>query len=88
MYDLKALEGELVKGIFFPIDPRVIHEVRLHKVDIHGIWIESQYVIEKILAEANQTSAGRSPVIFLPWTSIACVFDFVQTPALSDSSLL
>ena len=87
MYDLKALEGELIAGRFYPIDPATTHQVKLHKVEAYGIWIESQYVTEKMLAHANRTSAGQTPVIFLPWSQIGWTQDLVSVPALSDSSL-
>lgn len=87
MYDLKALEGELIAGRFYPIDPTTTQQVRLHKVEPYGIWIESQYITEKMLALANRTSAGQTPVIFLPWCQIGWIQHLVSVPALSDSAL-
>ena len=87
MYELKALEGDLIKGIFFPIDVRHVKEVRLHKVEPYGIWVESQEVTDKLLALSHQTSSGQTLVYFLPWSQIGMIAAAVPIPSVSEKAL-
>lgn len=86
-YTLKALEGDLIRGIFIPIDPVRSKEVRLHRVEPYGIWIESQEVTEKMLAAENRQFAPQTLVFFLPWTQIKVIYAAVPIPALSETSI-
>ena len=87
MYDLKALAGDLILGVFIPIDPKMMKTVRLHKVEPYGIWIESQEFTEKVLSRMNLTYAAESPAIFLPWCQVACIAAAISIPALSERAL-
>jgi hypothetical protein len=66
LLDIKALEGSIVTGLFYPLDPVRLHQVKLHKVEQYGVWIESQFLTNKFLATANAVSSpktGRTCVV-------------------------
>jgi len=87
MYDLKDHEVELITGIFYPVDKVHLKQVRLHKVETYGIWVESQDVMEKLLASQNLTSAPQSLALFVPWSQIFMIIAATPTPVLSDRVL-
>jgi len=87
MYDLKALEGDLIKGVFFPLDVRAIKEVRLHRVEAYGIWIESQEITEKLLTLTGKDASEQTLVFFLPWSQIGLIAAAVAVPSFSERAL-
>jgi hypothetical protein len=62
-------------------------EFKLLAVDVGGIWVESQDYVEMILKKANMSGALKTPVIFLPFSSIDYITVLQDSPALSETSL-
>jgi hypothetical protein len=84
-YTLKALEGDLIRGIFKPLREQIT-EVRLHRVESFGIWIESQKFMDEVLRLHGKTSAPETIVIFLPWTEVKLILAGVDIPVISETA--
>lgn len=61
--------------------------VILRGVENGGIWVESQELTEGMLELVRLKAAPKTPVLFLPYSSIACAIASIETPALSDKAL-
>lgn len=59
MLDIKSLEGTMISGLFRPLDGTLLQQVKLHRVEQYGIWIESQAVTEKLLSRAGVPSSQK-----------------------------
>lgn len=60
---------------------------KLLAVDVGGIWVESQSYTEMILKRGKRQDAPRTPVFFLPYSSISYLTRMHEVPALSSTSL-
>jgi hypothetical protein len=87
MLDIKSLEGAVIAGRFRPFDGTAIQQVKLHRVEQYGIWIESQAVTERILANAGAQASSRTGVFFLPWSEVILILGSIDAPALSETML-
>jgi hypothetical protein len=86
MLDIKSLEGTLIAGLFRPIDGTKLQNVKLHRAEQYGIWIESQAVTEKIFSNAGAPSSPKTGVLFLPWSEVILILGSVDTPSLSEKA--
>lgn len=73
-FDIKALEGEMIRAIISPFDADKAQDFKLHAVETYGIWVESQTYTESLLVSAGRTVAPRSLVVFVPWSAVSAVF--------------
>jgi hypothetical protein len=86
-YTLKLLEGQLILGYFHSLEPTRITQVRLHRVEQYGIWIESQGHIDKLLELHGLTMSEQTLVMFVPWSGVRLIFASTPTPSVSESAL-
>ena len=82
----KEREGELIAAFIPDISKTVIQQVRLHRVEDAGLWLESQVVTNSSLAALNVQSARKTVVYFFPWHKITYLFDSIDLPAFADSA--
>lgn len=87
MLDLKSKEGELITGVFRPIDPNSIKIAKLHRVEAYGIWIESQDLINRMLSDFKVPQTPRTLVVFIPWSEVYLIVDSADGPSLSEFAL-
>lgn len=62
-------------------------QFKLISVDVGGIWVECQSYTEEILKKGNRQDAPKTPVLFLPFSSINYLARVHDAPALSEKSL-
>ena len=62
-------------------------QFKLIEVDDGGIWVECQKLTEFFLKQMNATSAPKSPVFFVPFSSIRFLTTAHEFPALSEGAL-
>jgi hypothetical protein len=86
MLDMKSLEGTMITGLFRPLDGTLLQQVKLHRVEQYGVWIESQAVTEKLLSRAGVPSSQKTGVLFLPWSEVILILGSVDAPALSETA--
>jgi hypothetical protein len=84
MPDLKSLEGQLITAIVHVLDPRIAQQVKLHKVEPYGVWLESQKYTNTILSKAGVSSAPRTFVFFVPWSGVVAIFGSEDEVSLSE----
>ena len=63
------------------------YQFKLINVDVGGIWVECQSLTEFFLKNLNVTSTEKSPVFFLPFSSIKYLTTASDVPALSERAL-
>jgi hypothetical protein len=62
------------------------HRVKLLGVESGGLWIQSQEVINVMLQIVGQTSAERTPVIFVPYHEIAVAMSSIEGLSLDEKA--
>jgi hypothetical protein len=68
-------------------NPNEAVKAKIHAVEASGIWVESQTMIEKMLAIVGRTSGAATPLFFLPFSSIVFVMASIALPSLSETIL-
>jgi hypothetical protein len=61
--------------------------VKLLGIENGGIWLESQQKTNEILRFLERDSAPKTPVFFLPFSSIAWISYWMDIPSLSETAL-
>ena len=88
---LESMIGEVVVGHIPALNEdfggQMHIRFKLVDVDPGGIWIECQSLTEFFLKQLNATSAERSPVFFVPFSSIRFLTTADDIPALSAKAL-
>jgi hypothetical protein len=85
--NLSELVGRTV-GMMVPgFDHEQTVRVKIHAIEASGIWVESQMMIEKMLARLGKTSGAATPLFFLPFSSIGFVVASIALPSLSETML-
>jgi hypothetical protein len=82
--DLPSLIGSDILVTVPSITKRELLKVKLMTVEAGGIWIESQTLTNVILALADAPAAARTPVFFLPYSSIGYAMAFADSMALNE----
>jgi hypothetical protein len=59
--------------------------VKLHGVEIGGMWIESEKATQ-VLLSATKLPAGKTPVFFLPYSQIRFGVDVLDGISLSEKA--
>ena len=85
--NLDGLVGQTVGMMIPAFDPKQTMRVKIHCIEPSGIWIESQTMIEKMLATLGKTSGAATPLFFLPFSSIGFVVASIALPSLSETML-
>jgi len=78
---LNSLIGEEILVQLNKMSPDESVVMKLHAVEQAGIWIESQAITNAMLAKAGVSSAGKTPVLFIPFHVIDFVLSFAEGPS-------
>lgn len=84
---LSDLVGQTIHALVPSIDPQVIQPLKLHGVEVGGIWVESQKVNNLVLSIAGQTISRKTGILFLPYHQISFVLGTLDVPSVSDKAL-
>jgi hypothetical protein len=74
--------GILSRAIM-PHEP--IFTVRLHAVEVSGLWVESDDLTEVVLQGVGRTMLDATPLFFFPFHMIECVISGMDKPAISET---
>jgi hypothetical protein len=61
-------------------------EVKLLGVEAGGLWIQSQVLTNAVLDFFGASSAGKTPIFFLPYHEIICVVTTIDEIALGEKA--
>lgn len=85
MLNLKAMEGSMIHVGLAMFDESGPTEVKLHRVEDAGLWIENRPMFARFIANAGHRMAPKSMVFFLPWHTISYIWGFEDVPFIADS---
>ena len=60
--------------------------VKLHGVEVGGIWIESQDLTNLFLQSSGVATAPKTPLFFLPYHQVSLVVGTLDAPALDEKA--
>lgn len=86
MRDLQSLVGSEISVLIPSLDPKIFQRVRLHGVELSGIWIESQTFTEFILTQLHTATAPKTLILFLPWHQVSVILGSADGPSLSEKA--
>lgn len=62
------------------------HRVKLVGIEYGGIWIESQEIVNSLLATSGVATHDKTPVVFLPYGQLALVLASKDEVALNEKA--
>ena len=83
--DIKSLEGTTLEASI----PSLFNEpgcqtIRLLRVELNGLWIESPDIMESAMKDVGSTMAPRTAIFFVPWAQLSYIVGSSDVPALSE----
>jgi hypothetical protein len=86
MLNLTEMVGQVIVAHIPRLHPTLFQEVRLHGVEVGGIWIESQMMTNTFFATAGYSASPKTLVFFFPYNQIGFVMSSIEGPSLSEKS--
>ena len=83
---LKSMVGEMIVARIPALVSDEMSLIKLHGVDLNGIWIESQDFTDMMMEKLHLTSSGTTLVLFVPFHSIDYIVGSIDSLALSEKS--
>jgi hypothetical protein len=74
MKSLKEMEGTVIKAMLPGISTTKVSEVKLHRVEEFGIWVESQSLTDALLKALGTGLSEQTPVLLIPWHGVTIIF--------------
>lgn len=66
---------------------KIHFQFKLVSVDVGGIWIECQSLIDYFLKDMGLSQTSKTPILFVPFASIKLLVRILDVPALSETAL-
>ena len=86
MRDLASLIGEVIVARIPLLDPDGMMLVKLHGVEAHGIWIESQDFTNQLMEKFHFSSSRTTPLVFVPFDKVDFIIGSLDSLSLSEPS--
>jgi hypothetical protein len=84
MKTLRELEGSTIALLSPFLDTKIFQEVKLHKVEDGGIWIDSQKLTDASLGQIGVAVAPKTLIFFLPWHQVLTIMSSADEVTLSE----
>lgn len=81
----KMIGREIIMLIPF-VHPDHYQKVRLLGVEVGGIWIHSQEIINLVYTAVGEAASERTPVFFLPYHQIQFAMTVIPGMALNETA--
>ena len=78
--------GEVIIVRIPLLDAESMELVKLHGVEAHGIWIESQRFTDRLMEKFHLSSSRTTPLVFIPFDKIDFIVASLDSLSLSESS--
>lgn len=85
MKTLSKRIGETIAVVIPFINETQFQHVKLHAVEVGGIWIESPVATQKLLNDLK-LQVGKTPVVFVPYAQIRYILDALDEISLSEKA--
>jgi hypothetical protein len=86
MRSLASMIGEVIIVRIPLLDAEGMTLVKLHGIEAHGIWIESQDVTNQLMEKFQFSSSRTTPLVFVPFEKVDFIIASLESLALSESA--
>lgn len=86
MKTLASMIGDVIIVRISLIDPEGMTHVKLHGVESHGIWIESQQFTNILMEKFHFASSCTTPLLYIPFDKIDYIVGSLDSLSLSESA--
>ena len=76
--------GEVVIARIPLLDADGMTFVKIHGIEAHGIWLESQDFTNRLMEQFQFSSSRTTPLVFLPFDKIDFIIARLDSLALSE----
>jgi hypothetical protein len=76
--------GEVIIVRIPLLDPERMLLVKLHGVEAHGIWIESQQFTNELMEKYRFSSSRTTPLVFVPFDKVDFIIAALDLLSLSE----
>jgi len=83
---LQGMVGEDILARIPIIDPTKLVTVKLHGVEVGGLWIEYEPLLQTFMNDASAAMSTHRPIFFLPFGKVDFVVGFLESLALSEKA--
>jgi hypothetical protein len=78
--------GEIIIVRIPLLDAERMILVKLHGIELHGIWIESQDFTNQLMEKFHFSSSRTTPIVFVPFVKVDFIIASLDSLSLSESS--
>ena len=86
MRSLASMIGEIIIVRIPLLDAERMILVKLHGIELHGIWIESQDFTNHLMEKFHFSSSRTTPIVFVPFVKLDFIIASLDSLSLSESS--
>ena len=86
MRSLENMIGEEIIVRIPLLDAERMILVKLHGIELHGIWIESQDFTNQLMEKFHFSSSRTTPIVFVPFVKVDFIIASLDSLSLSESS--
>lgn len=86
MRTLASMIGEVIIARIPLLDAEGMELVKLHGVEAHGIWIESQQFTDRLMERFHLSSSRTTPLVFIPFDKVDFIIGAMDSLSLSEQA--
>ena len=86
MRTLASMVGEVIIARIPLLDAEGMTLVKLHGIETHGIWIESQDFTNELMERFRFSSSRTTPLVFVPFDKVDFIIASLDSLSLSERS--
>jgi hypothetical protein len=83
---LASMVGEVIIARIPLLDAEGMTLVKLHGIETHGIWIESQDFTNELMERFRFSSSRTTPLVFVPFDKVDFIIASLDSLSLSERS--
>jgi hypothetical protein len=84
MRSLASMIGEVIIVRIPLLDADGMMLVKLHGIEAHGIWIESQDFTNQLMENFHFSSSRTTPLVFVPFDKVDFIIAHLDSLSLSE----
>lgn len=84
MRNLASFIGEVIVARIPLLDTDGMMLVKLHGIEAHGIWIESQDFTNQLMEKFHFSSSRTTPLVFVPFDKVDFIIAGLESLSLSE----
>lgn len=86
MRTLASMVGEVIIVRIPLLGAERMELVKLHGVEAHGIWVESQQFTDRLMERFHLSSSRTTPLVFIPFDKVDFIIGALDLLSLSEQS--